>query len=167
VAEEKKLDFMIQDHLNATLKTDKDKLSQVIRNLLSNAFKFTKQGSVSLSMEPHPGQNTMFQIKVHDTGIGIPADKHALIFEAFQQADGSTSREFGGTGLGLSIAREYVRLLQGTLSLKVTRTCWRTTFTLTCPLEYNEDQFSRKNLYKSLRKHVLLRKISASASPIC
>ncbi len=153
VAEEKKLDFMIQDHLNATLKTDKDKLSQVIRNLLSNAFKFTKQGSVSLSMEPHPGQNTMFQIKVHDTGIGIPADKHALIFEAFQQADGSTSREFGGTGLGLSIAHEYVRLLQGTIELE-SQEHVGTTFTLTLPFEYNEINSQEKSVQEPQKTRV-------------
>lgn len=143
VAEEKGLDFHIQDDLNTTLKTDKDKLSQVIRNLLSNAFKFTKQGSVSLSMSPHPAQKTLFHIKVQDTGIGIPEDKQALVFEAFQQADGSTSREFGGTGLGLSIAREYVRLLQGSIELQ-SREQSGTTFTLTLPLEYQETSSEEK-----------------------
>ncbi|GAK57942.1 putative signal transduction histidine kinase [Candidatus Vecturithrix granuli] len=137
VAEEKGLDFIIQNDMSGSIKTDKDKLSQVIRNLLSNAFKFTKQGSVLLSVSPHPTQKTLFQITVQDTGIGIPEDKQALVFEAFQQADGSTSREFGGTGLGLAIAREYVRLLQGSIELKSKENSG-TTFTLTLPLEYQE-----------------------------
>ena len=137
VAEEKQLEFLIQNDLNTKVKTDKDKLSQVIRNLLSNAFKFTKTGSVSLLVFPHNTDNEKFHITVKDTGIGIPEEKQSLVFEAFQQADGSTSREFGGTGLGLSIAREYVRLLQGTIELESEEESG-TTFHLTFPLVYQE-----------------------------
>lgn len=133
IAEEKGLEFIIQDDLNTTLITDNDKLSQVIRNLLANAFKFTRQGSVSLHVLPGPAQKDIIQILVADTGIGIPKDKQRQVFEAFQQADGSTSREFGGTGLGLSIAREYVKLLQGTIKLE-SEEGEGTTFTLTFPL---------------------------------
>lgn len=137
LAEEKELEFIIQDDLNLKIVTDKDKLSQVIRNLLSNAFKFTKNGSVSLLVFPHEKDKEKFHISVKDTGIGIPEDKQALVFEAFQQADGSTSREFGGTGLGLSIAREYVRLLQGTIEIESEEGVG-TTFHLTLPIAYQE-----------------------------
>ncbi|MBD3308273.1 response regulator, partial [candidate division KSB3 bacterium] len=133
LAEEKGLDFIVQDELNTTMVSDKDKLSQVIRNLLSNAFKFTRQGSITLHLQASPTQKDHVQISVTDTGIGIPKDKQQLVFEAFQQADGSTSREFGGTGLGLSIAREYVKLLQGTIVLE-SEEGQGTTFTLTLPL---------------------------------
>jgi len=137
VAEEKGIEFIIQDDLNSTLKSDKDKLSQVIRNLLSNAVKFTRQGSVTLHVLPVPDAPERIHVVVADTGVGIPEEKQAFVFEAFQQADGSTSREFGGTGLGLSIAREYVRLLQGTLELE-SEEGKGTTFTLNLPQIYDE-----------------------------
>jgi signal transduction histidine kinase len=84
----------------------------VLKNLLANAFKFTKQGRVSLDIAPVEGKKRI-AFSVLDTGIGIPAEKQKLIFEAFQQADGTTSRQYGGTGLGLSISRELTRLLGG------------------------------------------------------
>jgi CheY-like chemotaxis protein/signal transduction histidine kinase/CHASE3 domain sensor protein len=101
----------------ATIYTDKVRVEQVIKNLLSNAFKFTPEnGSISINVVPGPTQNTVsFCIK--DSGIGIPAEKQKLIFEAFQQADGSTSRKYGGTGLGLSISRELASLLGGNITL--------------------------------------------------
>ena len=133
MAEEKKLAFLIQDDLQSTLLTDKDKLSQVIRNLLSNAFKFTKKGSVTLRLRAHPARADLVQIAVMDTGIGIAKDKQQLVFEAFQQADGSTSREYGGTGLGLTISREYIKFLQGTIAL-TSEVGQGSNFTLTIPL---------------------------------
>ncbi|TSD67122.1 response regulator [Inquilinus sp. KBS0705] len=101
----------------ATIFTDKVRVEQVIKNLLSNAFKFTPEnGSISISVVPGPVKDTVsFCIK--DSGIGIPADKQSLIFQAFQQADGSTSRKYGGTGLGLSISRELAALLGGNITL--------------------------------------------------
>jgi CheY-like chemotaxis protein len=114
VAEQKGLDFVIDvaDDAPATIFTDAQRLQQVLRNLLSNAFKFTEAGRVTLELAgaeaPHELSAT-----VRDTGIGIAADKLRLIFEAFQQADGTTSRRFGGTGLGLSISREITRALGG------------------------------------------------------
>src|SRR5690606_12519290 len=93
------------------------RLDQVLRNLLSNAVKFTSEGKISLSISEdidHP-ENLIFEVK--DTGIGIADDKQKIIFEAFQQADGSTRRKFGGTGLGLSISREIARLLGGKILL--------------------------------------------------
>ncbi len=98
--------------------TDNTRTQQVIKNLLSNAFKFTPEGgSVSINATvDEKGKNLSLSIK--DTGIGIPYDKQKLIFEAFQQADGSTSRKYGGTGLGLSISRELAILLGGVIKLK-------------------------------------------------
>ncbi|WP_179414226.1 response regulator [Mucilaginibacter sp. E4BP6] len=100
-----------------TLFTDKVRVEQVIKNLLSNAFKFTPEGgSIALNVIPGPSEKTIsFCIK--DTGVGIPKEKQRIIFEAFQQADGSTSRKYGGTGLGLSISRELTTLLGGTITL--------------------------------------------------
>jgi CheY-like chemotaxis protein/CHASE3 domain sensor protein len=101
----------------ATIYTDKVRTEQVIKNMLSNAFKFTPEnGTISVDVIPGPNPATIsFCIK--DTGIGIPLDKQKIIFEAFQQADGSTSRKYGGTGLGLSISRELAALLGGSITL--------------------------------------------------
>jgi len=96
--------------------TDKMRLEQILKNLLSNAVKFTSQGSVTLSIE-RDTREKWIRFAVKDTGIGIPAAKQGLIFEAFQQADGSTRRRFGGTGLGLSISRELAKLLGGEITL--------------------------------------------------
>jgi signal transduction histidine kinase/CheY-like chemotaxis protein/HAMP domain-containing protein len=113
VAEEKSLrfDITIDDALPASIVTDEQRLQQVLRNLLSNAFKFTHDGTVSLTVARDAEERISFS--VGDTGVGIAADKLASIFEAFQQADGTTSRKYGGTGLGLSISREISRLLGG------------------------------------------------------
>lgn len=100
-----------------TIYTDKVRIEQVLKNLLSNAFKFTHEnGSIAIDVIPGPIEKTIsFSIK--DTGVGIPKDKQKVIFEAFQQADGSTSRKYGGTGLGLSISRELTSLLGGVITL--------------------------------------------------
>ncbi|WP_341832173.1 response regulator [Sphingobacterium thalpophilum] len=99
------------------LETDKQRLDQILRNLLSNAIKFTASGKVTLHIDREQSQRHRIVFEVRDTGIGIPKDKQHLIFEAFQQADGSTRRKFGGTGLGLSISRELARLLGGEILL--------------------------------------------------
>jgi signal transduction histidine kinase/DNA-binding response OmpR family regulator/CHASE3 domain sensor protein/HAMP domain-containing protein len=99
------------------IETDKMRLEQILKNLLSNAIKFTAEGEVRLRIEKdEANKNILF--KVTDTGIGIAEDKQSLIFEAFQQADGSTRRKFGGTGLGLSISRELAKLLGGEIELR-------------------------------------------------
>lgn len=107
------LNFNIHDEAHI-LETDEIRLGQILKNLLSNAIKFTSKGYVSLDISAQEN-NLIFKVK--DTGIGISKDKQKLIFEAFQQADGSTRRKFGGTGLGLSISRELVKLLGGTISV--------------------------------------------------
>lgn len=116
IANEKNIEFIIRTQGVYVIKTDRQRLEQVLRNLLSNAFKFTKQGSVTLEVSKE-SQNTVV-FSVTDTGIGVPVDKQRIIFEAFQQVDTSTSRKYGGTGLGLSISRELANLLNGKLELQ-------------------------------------------------
>ncbi|MFD2871394.1 response regulator [Mucilaginibacter ximonensis] len=120
-----------------TIFTDKVRVEQVIKNLLSNAFKFTPEhGAIAINVEPGKSPETIsFTIK--DTGIGIPADKQKIIFEAFQQADGSTSRKYGGTGLGLSISRELASLLGGAITLR-SKQGEGSEFTLTIPLRVKD-----------------------------
>ncbi|XPV76647.1 MAG: response regulator [Desulfovibrio sp.] len=128
VAKDKKLQFKtsVAEDLPDALHTDSQRLQQVLRNLLTNAFKFTSEGTVSVDiMSPDPellkesscDPKEMVAFVVADDGIGIPDEKRAAIFEAFQQADGSTSRKYGGTGLGLSISRELSKLLGGSIHL--------------------------------------------------
>ena len=111
------LHILIEEGTPAQLETDKMRLEQILKNLLSNAFKFTHKGSITLLAKASPAKKNFLQFAVKDSGIGIPEDKHQLIFEAFQQADGSTRRKYGGTGLGLSISRELSRLLGGDITI--------------------------------------------------
>jgi signal transduction histidine kinase len=117
LAQEKGLQFAIDiaPGLPPAIRTDATRLKQILKNLLANAFKFTPRGSVRLRMAPRGDKSVAFEVS--DTGIGIAPDKQRIIFDAFQQADGSTSRVYGGTGLGLSISRELTRLLGGELEL--------------------------------------------------
>jgi len=130
-ATSKGLDFSVQTQPGAPdlLYTDTRRVQQVLKNLLANSFKFTERGSVKLSISRakggwsanHDGLNradAVIAFAVTDTGVGIPVHKQKLIFEAFQQADGTTSRKYGGTGLGLSISREIAKLLNGELTVK-------------------------------------------------
>ena len=156
VAEAKGVDFFmrVDPRLPPTMFADPKRLQQVLKNLLSNAFKFTHQGSVTLTMEPvtsgwDPQNETLnrasdvIAISVRDTGIGISPDKQQIIFEAFQQADGSTSRKYGGTGLGLAISRELTRLLGGEIRL-VSAPRSGSTFTLFLPITYTPPRSLRK-----------------------
>jgi CheY-like chemotaxis protein len=108
-------ELSISERLSDQVMLDEMKVKQILKNLLSNAFKFTKKGSVSLSIKPVEHE---IHFEVSDTGIGISKEKQHSIFEAFQQEDGSISREFGGTGLGLSISMQYANLLGGRLEVK-------------------------------------------------
>jgi len=130
LAEKKELKFSVNVNKNvpAVIKSDRQKLFQIIKNLVSNALKFTHTGGIEVNIyklsadvkPPVPDmiQETTLAIAVSDTGIGIPENKQLEVFEAFQQADGSTSRKYGGTGLGLSISREMAKLLGGEIILE-------------------------------------------------
>jgi len=118
VARDKGLAFVIErlgPENDGELVVDEGKLAQVLRNLLSNALKFTERGQVTLSVGLD-AEHVSFAVR--DTGIGIPASQHGIIFEAFRQADGTTNRRFGGTGLGLTISRDLTRLLGGDLTVE-------------------------------------------------
>ncbi len=126
LADNKNLNFFtkVDEDVPKNIVTDKLRLEQVIKNLLSNAFKFTpKGGTITLKFSLANNQNSsvpgdkVLSISVKDTGVGIAPDKQRLIFEAFQQADGSTSRKYGGTGLGLSISKELIRILGGRITV--------------------------------------------------
>jgi HAMP domain-containing protein/CheY-like chemotaxis protein/signal transduction histidine kinase len=147
LAEQKHLSFdvNIASDVPSPIFTDGQRLQQILKNLLSNAFKFTSEGGVTLSIQRADAtrryasrtldriEGGVIAFEVHDTGIGIPKDKQKLIFEAFQQADGTTSRKYGGTGLGLSISREIARLLGGEIRVESTPG-QGSTFTLFIPV---------------------------------
>lgn len=148
IARERNLEFNLEfdPALPESIQTDTKRLQQVLKNLLSNAFKFTEQGQVSLRVAPVSRgwssereylnrADTVIAFRVSDTGIGIPPEKQRVIFEAFQQSDGTTSRKYGGTGLGLSISREIAQLLGGEIQLS-SRPGEGSTFTLYLPQTY-------------------------------
>jgi signal transduction histidine kinase/CheY-like chemotaxis protein len=149
MAEEKGLDLAVEivgASVPPTVVTDEQRLQQVLKNLVSNAVKFTEDGGVTMRIEVAPETtqfatptlstaDTVLAFSVSDSGIGIPEDKLRLIFEAFQQADGTTSRKYGGTGLGLSISREIARLLGG--EIRVSSTPGKgSVFTLYMPAQF-------------------------------
>jgi CheY-like chemotaxis protein/signal transduction histidine kinase len=146
VAQHKGLEFSVDlgPGLPPAIFTDRQRLEQVLRNFFSNAFKFTQQGSVRLGISLAPEdvkfsriqlqQGPIIALSVSDTGIGVPKDKQQIIFEAFQQADGTTSRKYGGTGLGLTISREFSHLLGGEVHLTSEGEGLGSTFTLYLPV---------------------------------
>jgi CheY-like chemotaxis protein len=148
VAETRGLEFFIKadDGIPQLMTTDVNRLQQILKNLLSNAFKFTERGRVSMSvglasgrlfrMESLNDGKPVVAFSVKDTGIGIAPEKQQLIFEAFQQADGTTSRKYGGTGLGLTISREIARLLGGVIEVESAAGAG-SVFTLYLPLHYS------------------------------
>src|SRR5262249_28142219 len=149
IVRDKGLEFAVDiDHnLPPAIETDAKRLQQILKNLLSNACKFTERGQVSLTIAPVESgwrdghllldaADTVVAFAVTDTGVGIPEHKQKIIFEAFQQADGTTSRQYGGTGLGLSISRELTRLLGGEIRV-VSVPGEGSTFTLSLPLVHH------------------------------
>ncbi|HEX9403540.1 MAG TPA: HAMP domain-containing protein [Steroidobacteraceae bacterium] len=154
-AENRRLQFevSISPNLDRSIVTDSKRLQQVLKNLLSNAFKFTALGGVRLAVAPavsgwnadHPTLRhapSVVSFEVSDTGIGIPPEKQRIIFEAFQQADAGTSRKYGGTGLGLAISRELANLLGGEIQLRSTPGKG-SVFTLFLPLTYSGSAASK------------------------
>ena len=157
IAVDRKLDFRINfgSNLPRAIFTDAKRLQQILKNLLSNAFKFTERGSVSLNVslatsgwssnkEILNRSDCVIAFAVTDTGIGIAPDKQQIIFEAFQQVDGTTSRKYDGTGLGLSISREIAHLLGGEIRL-VSELRKGSTFTLYLPQSYSNQSFTPGN----------------------
>jgi HAMP domain-containing protein/signal transduction histidine kinase/DNA-binding response OmpR family regulator len=156
VSENKNLKFNIEidQRLPDALETDVQRLNQILKNLLSNAFKFTEKGGVQLRIyEAHKNwklsnpnldkAKKVVAFEIKDTGIGISKDKQNIIFEAFQQAEGSTSRKYGGTGLGLSISRGLADLLGGTIELE-SESGEGSSFTLYLPIDYNPNMVKKE-----------------------
>jgi len=146
ISDTKDLSFKIEidENLPDKLDTDVQRLSQILKNLLSNAFKFTEKGEVklnihrpSLNLKSNVARDSFIVFSVEDTGIGIPEKTQSLIFEAFQQAEGSTSRKYGGTGLGLSISKGFAELLGGTILVE-SQPGKGSIFSLCLPLKYNK-----------------------------
>jgi len=177
-AENKRLSFEIHtdSHLARTIVTDSKRLQQVLKNLLSNAFKFTEQGGVRLSVTPAPTgwsedhpilskAGSVVAFEVADTGIGIPSDKQRIIFEAFQQADAGTSRKYGGTGLGLAISRELASLLGGEIQLRSTPGKG-STFTLYLPQTYVGPSASQREGASSSAAPLQLSAIKVTEHPV-
>lgn len=148
LAKDKALELVIEraSNLPEFFNTDKMRLEQILKNLLSNAIKFTSIGSVKFNIEKDEHLNALI-FKVKDTGVGIAPEKQGMVFEAFQQADGSTRRKFGGTGLGLSISRELAKLLGGYIELK-SKENEGSEFILVLPIDKNKGFEALKDQWK-------------------
>ena len=171
--EEKGLDlkFNMKQGKREFIETDIQRVQQIIKNLFSNAVKFTEKGSISLNVslptknynfsKPELNSTNSIIISVTDTGIGIPKDKQDIIFEAFKQADGTTSRKYGGTGLGLSISRNFADLLGGEMRIENNKK-EGSTFTLILPISISNKEISETTLNPARPE---IKRHSAVASP--
>jgi len=144
IAKDKEIEFNVVVNSNCpeSMYMDKMRLDQIVKNLLSNAFKFSPKGKVNLTVS-YNLQLEMISFSVVDTGIGIPKEKQALVFEAFQQADGSTKRKYGGTGLGLSISKEIAQLLGGEITLE-SEVGVGSNFTIIIPANYSIEYLKKQ-----------------------
>jgi len=168
-------DVEIDSHLSRSITTDSKRLQQVLKNLLSNAFKFTEHGGVRLNVvaavggwsPEHPVLSqspAVVSFEVSDTGIGIPIEKQKIIFEAFQQADASTSRKYGGTGLGLAISRELANLLGGEIHLRSVPGRG-SAFTLYLPIKYVGPSTPGRSIMQPVVQSPALAGLQLSAAP--
>ncbi len=175
ISESKKLDFAISvdENVPESIETDPHRLNQILKNLLSNSFKFTEKGSVRLKIYKANGNwktknpeldaaKMVVAFEISDTGIGISKDKQNIIFEAFQQAEGSTSRKYGGTGLGLSISRGLSDILGGIIELE-SEAGEGSKFTLFLPISYSKHMADTRKVIDSADGHVKL--LPASVLP--
>jgi len=151
VAQKKGLYFhtRLSEKPDFSLFNDRQKIHQILKNLISNALKFTSSGGVTVNFRLSETQTDVLCMDVVDTGIGIPQDKQDEIFEAFKQVDGSISRNFGGTGLGLSISRELAKLLNGKISL-TSEPNQGSTFTVCIPVNYEEETTAQTNTQETV-----------------
>jgi len=176
IAVDKQLKFStsVDPRVPKIIRTDNQRLQQILRNLLSNAFKFTEKGSVNLSIETVTSgwgptseslsrADTVLAFSVEDTGIGVPKDRQNLIFEAFQQAEGGASRKYGGTGLGLSISREIATILGGEIRVQ-SEPGVGSTFTLYLPSHYIESPRPVKRKATSGFEHAI--NVTPTAAPV-
>ena len=164
IAADRKLDFKVSvyDGLPETIHTDRQRVEQIIKNLISNALKFTHEGKVEFTVQH--GYAGDIQFVVRDTGIGIAKAQQQLIFEAFRQADGTDSRKYSGTGLGLSISKDLARLLGGSIEVS-SETGKGSTFTLILPVQYADSASQTKASPPAMTERPATRAISKSAAP--
>ena len=153
IAQNKNIDFKINiaPGTPVSIFQDRQRLEQILKNLVSNAIKFTDKGSVTIRIMTKNGR---IEFSVIDTGIGIPFEQQEIIFDAFKQADGTTSRRFGGTGLGLTISKDLAKLLGGTISVS-SEPGKGSIFTLNLPEKHDVDAFSEATLPSRLEKSVI------------
>ena len=166
------LSIDIEDGIPEFIRTDVQRVRQIVKNLLSNAFKFTEKGGVTLGVSrPDPGVNLMrsgletgktVAFAVSDTGIGISKEKRSVIFEAFQQSNGTTSRKYGGTGLGLSISRELANLLRGEIHL-TSEEGRGTTFTLYLPEKLEPGLKEERETEGKIQKKAPVKKVKPAS----
>ncbi|QKQ26730.1 sensor histidine kinase [Candidatus Reidiella endopervernicosa] len=131
------LNYTVDASVDDVITADEKRLRQILINLINNAFKFTEQGEVLLSVEVDPEVESSLRFTVTDSGIGIPKEKQAKLFEAFTQVDASSSRKYGGTGLGLAICKRFVEMMGGSIGLE-SRMGEGSRFYFTIPLDQPE-----------------------------